>query len=169
MALITVVINRRSNIRNKIRERYNELFQGWRRENPNSREYTIAKLNANIRNVLSINGQSFKEQEFRPSTIKEWSGRKVLPFAHWFFLVRFQADNKGRVYAIVEDACYEGDYHNDNMNTQPYGESYLRLKQVITESIRRFRPNRQQTIRLTEAQFKRILTECITKIIDEIA
>lgn len=41
-------------------------------------------------------------------------------------------------YAIVEDACYEGDYHNDNMETTPYDESLKRIKYIVLETIRCF-------------------------------
>ena len=45
----------------------------------------------------------------------------------------------------------------------------VRYKLFRNDTVQRINENRQQTIRLTKAQFKRILTECITKIINEIA
>ena len=45
----------------------------------------------------------------------------------------------------------------------------VRYKLFRNDTVQRINENRQQTIRLTEAQFKRVLTECITKIINEIA
>lgn len=173
MSLIKVVINNKSNVRSLVRERYRELFQGWRRENPSSRAYTLTRMNSNIRNVLSVDGKEFEEHQFKRANITRWSGRNVLPFAHWYFLVRFQEDLYGNKYAIIEDACYEGDYHNDSMNTKPYGESKLHKAQLFLENkdrntLKHTTRTNKKVVRLTESQFKQMLVECITKIIKEI-
>ena len=151
---VQVIIPKNSNINSLIRRKYTELWQQWRIQNFPNRSYTRAKLNANIRNTLSVNGKIFNEQDFRPSIINKWNGRRVLPFAHWYFLIRFQADLFGNVYAIIEDACYEGDYHNDTMTTKPYENKIFQTRNVI---------------RLTENQFMNLLTECISDIIKKIA
>ena len=130
MSAITVVISKASNVRRTIKERYQELYQEWKIENPGSKNYTRIQLNTNIKNALSVNGKSFDEHQFRQAAIDKWRGEKVLPYAHWYFLVRFQNDKSGNIYGIIEDACYEGDYHNDNMNTRPYNEALKRLENI---------------------------------------
>lgn len=60
MSSIKAVLDRRSNVRNIIRERYRELYQGWKIENPHSHAYTIRQLNTNIRNALSVDGRFFQ-------------------------------------------------------------------------------------------------------------
>lgn len=130
---ITVIIPRNSSVRKYVRDRYNELWNAWKRANPTSRDYTVTKLNTNIRNVLSVSGKQFNNNSFRMAIYTPWIGRKVLPYAHWFFLVDFQQNRNSQIYAIVEDACYEGDYHNDTMNTTPYDESILKDKKPILE------------------------------------
>lgn len=113
MSNVIVVIPKRSNVNKKVRNRYTELWKAWKRENPSRHDYTIAKLNTNIRDTLAVHGKAFEKYQFKEAAITKWSGRKVLPYAHWYFLVRFQMDLFGNIYAIIEDACYEGDYHND--------------------------------------------------------
>lgn len=150
---IQVIIPRNSKVSKLIRNKYTELWQKWRNTNYPNRSYTRANLNANIRNVLSVNGKTFEEHNFKQAAINKWSGRNVLPFAHWYFLVRFQTDLFGNVYAIVEDACYEGDYHNDTMATKPYESKTYKNNQVL---------------RLTETQFMDIVTECITNYLKNV-
>lgn len=88
--LIKVLIPRKSHVRNLVRSRYTELWKKWKQANPQNRGYNRTKLNANIKNVLSVNGKAFNENVFKNATINRWSGRKVLYYAHWYFLVRFQ-------------------------------------------------------------------------------
>ena len=140
MSNITIVLPR--NVRKIVRDKYTELWQEWKNENPNSRAYPISKLNQNIRRALSVNGRVLNEDYFENSRYNGWSGRKVLPWCHWYYLVRFQQDQFGKITAIIENALYEGDYHNDTMNTKPYGEGLIRkslienrLKRIIYESL----------------------------------
>ena len=173
MANINVVIPRRSNIRQKVRDRYTELWEDWKDENPNSRAYPVSKLNQNIRRALSVNGRVLNEHYFENSRYNGWSGRKVLPWCHWYYLVRFQQDLFGNITAIIEDALYEGDYHNDTMNTKPYGESVIKPNFNLfienNNTTNKFRNmNNKKVVRLTESQLHNIIAESVSQILNEI-
>ena len=47
-------------------------------------------------------------------------------------------DNNGETIAKVVDALYEGDYHNDTMETMPYEENKLSINRIIIETINRY-------------------------------
>ncbi len=87
---------------------------------------------------------------------------RVIPFYHC-------TENFNRIHAIgiKNGRCCAIDF-DGNTEVLPISASELR-----TVGCRHFNlgesKNKKNTIRLTEAQFKRLLTECITKIINEIA
>lgn len=173
MSNVIVVIPKRSSVNKKVRNYYTELWTAWKKSNPLSRAYPISKLNANIRNALSVNGKVFEVHQFKEATITKWAGRKVLPYSHWFFLVNFQKDLFGNIYAIVEDACYEGDYHNDTMNTQPYGESRLCKKAIISENktiklLNNTMKTNKKIVRLTESVLKQMIVEAVQGTLMEV-
>ena len=151
---VIVSIPRGSNVRKYIRDKYTELYRAWRRANPTSISYTLRKLRQNISQALSIHGKTFKEEAFRQTDYAPWSNGIFIEYYHWYYLVNIFTDKRGNLIGQVTDARYEGDYHNDTMTTKPYESKIYKNK---------------QSKRLTEAQFKRMLTECITKIINEIA
>ena len=162
---IKVEIPKDSNIPKKIKDTYSKYYKEWRLENPFSKAYSITRLKQNIKNVLSVNGRVLNDRYFQNSTYAPWRGRKVLLYYHWYFLVRFQQNLFGEVTAIIEDAVYEGDYHNDKKETKPYGENLLKVTSNFIMENKKY----GKVIRLTETQFKEMLIECITKIIKEIA
>lgn len=167
---VIIRIPKDSSIRQKIRTVYTDLHKLWRQENPYSALYTVAKLRQNIRNALSIHGRVFKEERFSHSRYNKWGNGIVIFYSHFYWLVNFRQDRKGNIIADVEDACYEGNYHNDTMNTKPYGESISREPSMntITEHKDNTIANKE-VIRLTEQQLYRLISECVKKIIKEIA
>ena len=109
--------------------------------------YPIAKMRQNIANALSINGGYVIPSDLKVPIIEEWKTKlyKVLHYGHWYFAVRLKQNCAGDTIAVVRDAKYEGDYHNDTMQTTPY-ESLKRnhiiqnesqLQTIIRESIKK--------------------------------
>ena len=45
---------------------------------------------------------------------------KVISYGHWFYALILVKKASGEIVAKVVDALYEGDYHNDKMQTKPY-------------------------------------------------
>lgn len=162
---ITISLPRNSQVRRYIQNKYTDLFFAWKRANPTSTLYTQRKLRQNIRQALSIHGQTFKEEAFNQTEYAPWGKGLDIKYGHWFYLVNISIDKKGRLIALVIDACYEGDYHNDTMNTTPYGETRkYSNRNIISES-----KGIKNTIRLTESQFKQMLVECIYEVLNKIA
>jgi hypothetical protein len=56
----------------------------------------------------------------------------------------------GETAAVAVDARYEGDYHNDTMQTKPYNESV----------------NQKQKIVLKELQLRSMIRESIKKVLN---
>lgn len=103
------------------------------------RAYPIAKLRQNIANALSINGGYVDPHKLKEPLYNVWVANKykVLPYNHWFYAVRLMINSQGEVIARVVDALYEGDYHNDTMQTKPY-ENKVLINRIISETISKY-------------------------------
>lgn len=138
--MIEVIIPEK--IANIVKQRYKTL----RRQKRQNGEYTypLQQLYNNISTALSINGDYIDPTIIRNPIIQEWKakGYRVIPFKHWFYAVQLRRMANGETAAVAVDARYEGDYHNDTMQTKPYNESIIRIKEsqlknIIKESIKK--------------------------------
>lgn len=123
----------------KVSRKYTNL----RRQMLRSRErrpYPISKLKQNIANALSINGGYIDPHDIKEPLYNDWITKKykVLPHNHWYYAIQLMIDSKGETIAKVVDALYEGDYHNDTMETKPYEENKLNFNRIIIETINRY-------------------------------
>ena len=103
------------------------------------RPYPISKLRQNIANALSINGSYIDPHKLKEPLYNAWitNKYKVIFHSHWYYAVQLMIDSKGETIAKVVDALYEGDYHNDTMETKPY-ESILKINRIISEVINQY-------------------------------
>ena len=142
---IRVIIPPNSLLKEKIKDKYTYLYNEYLRTNPTSKSYTRGQLNTNIRNAASVGKIYVDDVQITQPRFDRWAknGWFVIPcYNHWYFAVILTKTKKGIIRAEIQDACYEGDYHNDIMQTQPYNESIIRIKEsqlknIIKESIRK--------------------------------
>ena len=168
---IIVRIPPNSLVRRKIQSTYRDLYLRWRTKYPTSTAYSMAMAMANYRNVVSIHGKVFPETAFHLAD-RYWHNGIVIGYSHWFFLVEFQTNKRGQIIASIKDACYEGDYHNDTMNTTPYDESILKNQKTILEKYL-LNDNRQGKTKFTntrqlETKLKNIISESVRTAFAEI-
>lgn len=59
---------------------------------------------------------------FREPSVSKWkmSRYKVFYYKHWYYTVKFRVVPNNGIIAVAQDALYEGDYHDDNLETKPY-------------------------------------------------
>ena len=121
----------------KVSRKYTNLRRQMRRST--GRAYPIARLRQNIANALSINGGYVDPHKLKEPLYNAWvtNNYKVLPYNHWFYAVQLMINSQGEVIARVADALYEGDYHNDTMQTKPY-ESKVLINRIISETISKY-------------------------------
>ena len=114
----------------KVSRKYTNLRRQMK--NNEGRTYSIEKLKQNISNALSINGQYIDSYKLREPVLETWvaNGYRVLNYNHWYYAVFLFTNPKGEVVAKVVDAIYEGDYHNNKMQTKPY-ESVYKIANLI--------------------------------------
>lgn len=167
---VTIRIPNGSRIRQKIRDIYTDLRTQWRRANPFSTSYSTSKLRQNIRNALSIHRRVFKEEQFSRSSYTKWGNGIIIYYSHFYWLVNFRQDRKGNIIADVIDACYEGDYHNDIMNTTPYGEGSIRNlnKEILKEYNNNTMNRNKKIVRLTESDLHNMITEAVKDALNEL-
>lgn len=136
---IKVVFQPGSPLRNKIKNTYTCLYKQFKNENPHDKTYTRKKLRQNISNVLSVGRIFVDESSLRQPQYNPWvqSGWIEIPsYRHWHFAVVKKIDKRGRTFFEIQDCVYEGDYHNDTMQTQPYNESkVIRISETILKQI----------------------------------
>ena len=138
--MIEVILSR--NVISIVSQKYTSLRRQLLRSG--QRNYSNDKLRNNISTAISINGDYIEPSSIRNPIIQEWKakGYKVIPFKHWFYAVQLRRMPNGETAAVAVDARYEGDYHNDTMQTKPYNESIIRIKEsqlrnIIKESIKK--------------------------------
>ena len=136
--MLKVRFKPQTSLRQKIVDKYTYLYTEYCKSVPLSqRTYTRSQLRNNIRNVISVGKTSVEEIVIKEPMKTEWSanGWKVIPCnKHWYFAVEFALDSHGKLFLEIQDCCYEGDYHNDTMNTKPY-ESITRLIREAVQPI----------------------------------
>lgn len=146
--MIEVVIP--SSVQKIVTNKYVRMYQNLHRSQ--GRAYPRAQLINNIRIAPSINGDYIEPSIIRNPIIQDWKakGYRVIPFKHWFYAVQLRRMANGETAAVAVDARYEGDYHNDTMQTKPYNESVNRKLKII----------------LKESQLQRIIRESIKKVLN---
>lgn len=142
---IRVVFQPKSQLRNKIKNTYIDLYRKYKRQNPADKTYTRTKLKQNISSALSTGRICVDESLLRQTKYNPWKQHgwmEIPPHSHWYFAVKKVIDKRGMVLLEIQDCVYEGYYHNDTMNTQPYDESRhiskSQLRKIIRESIRKY-------------------------------
>ncbi len=108
-------------LRRIIVEKYANLYREYRRFYPERKEYTYKQLRKNIAEVAAIVREEVELEDIRCSTFIPWLDRdwKQLYYKHWYFALTIEKISDNYV-AIVRDAHYEGDHHNDTLLTKPY-------------------------------------------------
>lgn len=116
--------------RDKVVKKYTSLYQAMKKKM--GKAYPRNQLIANIKNALSINGRSVDISQLSVPIYNSWKSNewKVIKYRHWYYAVRLVQKQDGTVIAYGVDALYEGDYHNDKMQTRPY-ESVYKIANLI--------------------------------------
>ena len=132
--MVLVVIP--SSIATKVSRKYTNLRRKLIRAG-GRRTYPIIKLRQNIANALSINGGYIDPHKLKKPIYNDWIKKKykVFFYGHWYYAVILMVNSTGEPIAKVVDALYEGDYHNDTMQTNPYDENKRCINSIITEVI----------------------------------
>lgn len=125
--LIQVKVPKSVGLQKKIIEKYTYLYWEYRRFYPDRKEYTYKQLRNNIAEVASIVNAFIDSHEVRNSTFIPWLDHnwKQFYYKHWYFAVIIE-HIQGIPTAIVCDAHYEGDHHNDIILSKPYDEDDLK-------------------------------------------
>ena len=133
---IRILIPRGAPIHRIIHDKYVHLHSEWVRTHPGSNAYTLRKMRTNVANAYAISRMTFPETAFKLSQYAPWvaNGWYEVYYSHWYFAVTFAVGRGGIVRAVVQDAIYEGDHHNDIMTTKPYESKTYKKSIVITES-----------------------------------
>lgn len=110
----------------KIANKYLSLYREYRRYYPQRKDYTYRQLRQNIAIVASIINSTVESHSLHNSTFIPWleNDWKQLYFNHWYFALTVEEVN-GTPTAIIQDAHYEGDHHNDILLSKPYDEDDL--------------------------------------------
>lgn len=153
MQQIKVRIPKASNIRTIIRKTYRDLYDARKAAMPNDSAYTRKQLEQNIKNASAINGKIVTDIGIKNSTFEEWATRgwKQLYHFHWYFAVTLNRTRDGEIIAVVQDAHYEGEHHNDTLTSQPYDESQIRKGKIV----------------INENDIRKMVRECVYRILDE--
>lgn len=130
---IQVVIPKSLNLKDKIASFYKDLYVKYRKENPKAKDYTYKQLRKNIANVAAFAKETIEEINLKPSRYDAWSknGWKEYCYSHWYFAIEIARNPNNQVVALVKDAHYEGEHHNDEMQTRPYDESIKKVQSLI--------------------------------------
>lgn len=131
--LIQVVIPKSLKLKEKITSYYTDLYIQYRKENPEAKDYTYKKLRQNISNVAAFSKETIDELNIKPSRYNAWSniGWKEYYYSHWYFAIEIVRNSNNQAVAMVKDAHYEAEHHNDEMQTQPYDESVKKALSLI--------------------------------------
>ena len=150
--LIKVKIPRNSGIRQLIKSTYTELYNKFKKANPEDKKYTRAKLSNNIRMATSINMKTVQDTDIVNSTFDDWAeaGYMQIYHFHWYFAVSLAKGKNGQIIAIIQDAHYEGDHYNGPRLPDPYDD--------VNESKRR-------RIIITESALRKIVRETIANVL----
>ena len=116
-------------LRQRIVDKYTILYREYRRYYPERKDYTYKQLRQNIAMVASIANATIDSHDVHSSTYIPWLDNdwKQIYYHHWYFALQITKLNDVPV-AIVQDAHYEGDHHNDLLLSKPYDEDDLNNK-----------------------------------------
>lgn len=116
--------------RDKVVYKYTSLYKAMRKKM--GKAYPRVQLIANIRNALSINGECIDISQLSIPRYNSWKSNewKVVKYHHWYYAIKLVRKPDGKIIAYGVDALYEGDYHNDKMQTKPY-ESIYKIANLI--------------------------------------
>lgn len=108
-------------LRHIIVDKYSNLYREYRRFYPDRKDYTYKQLRQNIAEVATIVCAEIELEDIRRSTFIPWLDKdwKQLYFKHWYFAITVEKIVDSYI-AVVRDAHYEGDHHNDSLLTKPY-------------------------------------------------
>lgn len=108
-------------LKRKIVDKYTGLYKEYRRFYPDRKDYTYQQLRINIKQVASIVNKIVDSSDIKTTTFIPWLDNdwKQYYYNHWYFALTITKIN-GEPTAIVQDAHYEGDHHNDSLLSKPY-------------------------------------------------
>lgn len=108
-------------LKQKIVDKYTFLYKEFRRFYPERKDYTYQQLRRNISEVAGIVNSNINSSDIHTSTFIPWLDKdwKQFYYKHWYFALTIK-EIAGVLTAIVQDAHYEGDHHNDNLLSKPY-------------------------------------------------
>lgn len=130
--LIQVVIPKSLKLKEKITSYYTDLYIQYRKENPEAKDYTYKKLRQNISNVAAFSKETIDELNIKPSRYNAWSNNGWKEYySHWYFAIEIVRNSSNQAVAVVKDAHYEAEHHNNEMQTQPYDESVKKALSLI--------------------------------------
>lgn len=118
-------------LRQKIVEKYTFLYKEYRKFYPERKDYTYQQLRNNISQVASIVNSEIESSDVHTSTFIPWLDNdwKQFYYKHWYFAITIE-DLSGTLTAVVQDAHYEGDHHNDTLLSKPYDIEDLQYKKL---------------------------------------
>lgn len=119
-------------LKQKIVEKYTFLYKEYRKFYPERKDYTYQQLRNNISQVASIVNSEIESSDVHTSTFIPWLDNdwKQFYYKHWYFAITIE-DLSGTLTAVVQDAHYEGDHHNDTLLSKPYDIEDLQYKTYI--------------------------------------
>ena len=119
--LIQIKVPKEIGLKQRIVDKYTYLYQEYRRFYPERKDYTYQQLRKNIADVASIVNKSIDSHDIHISTFIPWldNDRKQYYFCHWYFALSIEIVD-GAPIAIVKDAHYESEHHNDILLSKPY-------------------------------------------------
>lgn len=108
-------------LKNIITDKYTQLYREYRRYYPARKDYTYRQLRQNIAEVATIVSATIDSGNVHTSTFTPWfdNGWKQFYYKHWYFALTIETLNDKPI-ALVHDAHYEGDHHNDILLSRPY-------------------------------------------------
>ena len=110
-------------LKQKIVSKYSYLYHEYRRFYPGRKDYNYRQLRHNIDEVAAIVNSIIESSEVRSSIFIPWldNGWKEFYFKHWYFAITVEIIDNLPI-ALVQDAHYEGDHHNDVILSKPYDD-----------------------------------------------
>ena len=119
--LLQIKVPKDLGLKQKIVSKYTYLYREYRRFYPERKDYTYQQLRNNIAEVASIVNSSIESRDVHISTFIPWLDNdwKQYYHKHWYFALTIEMIS-GKPVAIVKDAHYEGEHHNDILLSKPY-------------------------------------------------
>lgn len=115
-------------LKQKIVEKYTFLYKEYRKFYPERKDYTYQQLRNNISQVASIVNSEIESSDVHTSTFIPWLDNDWKQFYYKHLTIE---DLSETLTAVVQDAHYEGDHHNDTLLSKPYDIEDLQYKTYI--------------------------------------